>query len=307
MEVDLKIYGYSKEILKLREKKVSVRPIHRDGGWVASNHDSSFLNDGAVRDYTVPSKARGRVLVNPCPDFVQDKKTNIDDWQALADELGLESVRDLNPNTIKGFWMREAESTVKMDKRGKYLNLNDTRDFVEFLVLRSNSHLIAHSWATRFDSGEFMFALVEDGEEIIDQVSNLEQEKKAFAYLDQIDSSTEKMTDFLYVFYLTKKEAKKPPRNGTVDWLKAEVGKIIKSDLNIFLGILDDPDYNLKLLIQRSVDSGALHKDKHRYTFPGADAPVGNLEDLIAFLDDEKNQTERMKLMKMVEEKMATA
>lgn len=307
MEIDLTVYGYSKKILKLREKKVSVKPIHRDGGWVSSNHDSAFLNDGAVRDYTVPSKARGRVLVNPCPDFVQDKKTGIDDWQALADELGLESVRDLNQNTPKGFWMREAESTVKMDKRGKYLNLNETRDFIEFLVLRSCSHLIAPNWASRFDDGEFMFALVEEGEEIIDSVSNLEENKKAYAYLDKIDNSAEKMTDFLYVYYLTKKEAKKPPRNGTVDWLKAEVGKIIKNDLTIYLAILDDPDYNLKLLIQRSVDSGALLKDKHRYTFPGADSSVGNLEELIAYLDDEKNQTERMKLMKHVEEKMATA
>jgi len=306
MEIDLSVYGYSKEILKLRSKKVSVKPIHRDGGWVASNHDSAFLNDGAVRDYTVPSKARGRVLVNPCFDFVQDKDKKIDDWQALADELGLESIRDLNPNTPKGFWMREAESTVKLDKRGKYLNLNDTRDFIEYLVLRSNSHLIAPTWATRFDNGEFMFALVEDGEEIIDKVSNLEEKKKAYAYLDQIDSSAEKMTDFLYVYYLTKKEAKKPPRNGKVDWLKAEIGKIIENDLNIYLGILDDPDYNLKLLIQRSVDSGALLKDRHKYTFPGADSAVGNLEQLIAYLDDEKNQTERMKLMKHVEEKIAT-
>ena len=307
MEIDLSIYGYSKEILKLRKRKVSVKPIHRDGGWVASNHDSAFLNDGAVRDYTVPSKARGRVLVNPCPDFVQEKDGKTDDWQALADELGLESVRDLNPNTRKGFWMREAESTVKMDKRGKFLNLKETRDFVEYLVLRSNSHLIAPTWATRFDNGEFMFALVEEGEEIIDNVSNLEENKKAYAYLDKIDSSAVKMTDFLYVYYLTKKEAKKPPRNGTIDWLKAEIGKIIKNDLNTYLTILDDPDYNLKLLIQRSVDSGALLKDRHIYSFPGADESVGNLEQLIEFLDDEKNQTERMKLMKMVEEKMATA
>ena len=306
MEIDLSIYGYSKEILKLRKRKVSVKPIHRDGGWVASNHDSAFLNDGAVRDYTVPSKARGRVLVNPCPDFIQDKANGIDDWQALADELGLEGVRDLNPNTPKCFWMREAESTVKMDKRGKYLNLNDTRDFVEYLVLRSCSHLIAHSWATRFDDGEFMFALVEDGEEIIDKVSNLEENKKAYAYLDKIDNSAEKMTDFLYVYYLTKKEAKKPPRNGKIDWLKAEVGKIIDTDLSIFLAILDDSDYNLKLLIQRSVDAGALLKDKHRYSFPGDEGPIGNLEDLIAYLDNEKNQTERMKLMKHVEEKMTT-
>lgn len=304
--MEITIEGYSKEITALREKKITVRPIYHEGGWVASNHDSAFLNEGSTRDYTVPSKARGRVLVNPCPDFKQDKKNDIDDWQALADELGLENVRDLNPNTKKGFWMREAESTVKMDRNGKFLVLKQTRDFIEYLVLRSNSHLIAHSWAERFDSGEFMFALVEEGEDMIDSVSNLEEKKEAFRYLDKIDSSAEKMTDFLYVYYLHKKEAKKPPRNGTVDWLKNEVGKIIETDLKSFLVILADPDYNLKLLIQRSVDTGALLKDRHIYTFPGADTPVGNLEELIAYLDDMKNQTERMKLMHHVEEKIAT-
>ena len=66
---------YSKPIKALREKKVSVRPIYRKGGWVAENHDSAFLNTGSARDYTVPSKARGNVLINPLSDFtVEDVK-----------------------------------------------------------------------------------------------------------------------------------------------------------------------------------------------------------------------------------------
>ena len=303
MEIDLSVYGYSKTILELRTKKVTIRPIRREGGWVPGNHDSAFLNEGSARDYTVPSKPRGLVLVNPCPDFVQDKENKIDDWQALADELGLEHVRDLNPNTKKGYWMREAESTVRLDRNGKHLNLNQTRDFIEYLVLRSNSHLIARNWASRIDSGEFMFAIVEEGEEITDQITNLEKKKIAYQLFGKMDHSATKMKDFLYVYYLMQRDAAPPPRNATMEWLKNEIGKIIESNLVTYLDILNDEDYTLKLLIQRSVETGALLKDKHVYTLPGADVPIGVLDDVLNFLNDPKNQTVRMKLMNHVEEK----
>jgi len=304
MEVD--ISNYSKKIKALREKKVTVRPIRRKGGWVTPDHDSAFLNEGSARNYTVPAKSGGS-LVNPCPDFVQDKDKKIDDWQTLADELGLEHVRVLNPNTKKdNFWKNPSETTIKLDRNGKHLNLSVTQDFIDYLVLRSNSHMIAPCWAERFESGEYMFALVEEGEEMVDKVSNIEEKKTAYGYLGKIDKSAEKMTDFLYVYYLRKKEAKRPPRNGTVDWLKGEIGTIIETDLKIFLEILDDDDYILKLLIQRSVETGALLKDKHVYSLPGADEPIGVLEDLVDFLDDPKNQQVRMKLMHHVEEKVQT-
>ncbi len=298
----MEIAEYSKKIRAMREKKVVVRPIKRKGGWVAEDHDSAFLNTGSARDYTVPSKARGKVLVNPLPDF----ETN--DIKLLAEELGLEHVRELNPNTPKphNFWKREAESTVRLDKNGKHLILKEVRDFIEFLVLRSNTHLIALTWSNRFDNGEFLFALVEEGEEMIDQVSNLEEKKQAYAYLGKIDKSATHMTDFLFVYYLTKRDAKRPPRNATVNWLKNEIGKIIDTDLSVYLEILDDKDYNLKLLIQRAVETGALLKDRHNYSLPGSDSPIGVLEDLIYFLDDPQNQTVRMKLMNHVEEKIET-
>lgn len=299
MEIDLN--GYSKSIKELRRKKFTLRPIKRSGGWVGPEHDSAFMNDGAVAAYTVPSKAVGRGLVNPCPYFEVDEKKDINDWQALADELGLESVRDLNPNTKKCFWMREAESTVRVDKNGMHLDLMDTRGFVDYIVLRSNTHIIAPNWQSRFDSGEFKFALVEEGEELVDKVSNIEQEKKAYRFLDKIDNSANKMMDFLYVYYLTKKDAKKPPTNASVDWLKNECGRIIKEDLNIFLAILDDKDYNLKLLIQRSVETGALLKQRNRYYLPGEDDAIGSIDDVITYLDDPRNQAVRVKLMHHVE------
>jgi hypothetical protein len=303
--MEINTSNYSIKIRELRDQMVTVRPIKRDGGWVAANHDSAFLNDGTQREYTVPIK-KGNTLVNPLTYFVQDRKTGQDDWQELADELGLTSVKELNPNAREDNFWKSSQASVALDKNGKHLNLKTTDGFIDYIVLRSNKHLIAPSWAERFDSGEFMFALVFEGEDLQDKVSNLEENKKAYLALDKIDHSAEKMTDFLYVYYLHKKEAKKPPRNGKVDWLKGEIEKIIKEDLQLFNEILNDEEYVLKLLIQRSVDTGALLRHKHVYSFPGADEPVGVLEDLIDYLNDDRNQSDRIKLVHHVEDKIET-
>jgi hypothetical protein len=296
METDV-LTDYSKEVRELRAKKYTVRPIRRKGGWVMPDHDSAFMNEGSSRTYTVPVR-RGNVLENPYPEFFKRG-----DVIALAHELGMDDTKDLNINTSKCFWRREAESSVKLDRNGLHLDLSDTMDFIKFLVLRSNKKLIALNWASRFDNGEFKFALVEQGEEMIDKVSNLEEKKKAYIHLGKIDGSANKMQDFLYVYYLNKKEAKRPPANATVDWLKNEIGKIIEEDLKLYLDILEDKDYALKLLIQKSVETGALIRKKHEYWVHGSDAPIGVIEELIEYLDDPKNQAVRMKLMHHVKDK----
>lgn len=295
MEVD--VSEYSKTIQQMRSMRVSVKPIYRKGDWVPDNHDSAFLNEGSTRDYTVPNKRRGNALVDPCFDF------EAKDRQALANELGID-VNLLNPNHKQTIWKDPGEATVKLDRNGRRLNLKDTKDFLDYLVLRSNSHLISPTWGQRFDSGEYKFALVAENEEIQERVSNLEEKKQAYQYLGKIDHSATQMTDFLYVYYLNKKDAKRPPRNATVDWLKSEIGKIIESDLDMFLEILGDKNYNLKLLIQKATETGALIKDKHLYKIPGSDETIGVLEDLIDYLDDPKHSAERIKLMHHVEGKV---
>lgn len=283
--------SYSIKVRNLREKKYTVRPIRRKGGWVGPDHDSSFMNDGAKLGIVVPV-LKGNVLVNPMPEFTKE------DILLLAEELGLEDVKKLNLYVPKCYWRGK---TINLDRNGLYLDLSDAEDFVKFLILRSDSDRIAPNWSVRFDKGTYKFALVEQGEELIDNVSNLEEKKNAYILLDKMDSSSDKMKDFLYVYYLTKKDAKKPPRNATIDQLKNTIGVIIEDDLKTYLSILNDDYYTLKLLIQKAIEAGALRRDRHLYSLPGADKPIGVIEDLIDFLDDPKNQDVRMKLMHQIE------
>ena len=282
---------YSIKIRNLREKKFTVRPIRRKGGWVGPDHDSSFMNDGAKLGIVIPV-LKGNVLVNPMPEFTKQ------DVLTLAEELGLEDVKKLNLYVPKNYWRGK---TVTLDRNGLHLDLSQVEDFIKFLILRADSDRIAPNWSSRFDKGTYKFALVEQGEELIDNVSNLEERKNAYLLLDKMDSSIDKMKDFLYVYYLEKKDAKKPPRNATIDQLKNAIGTIIEDDLKTYLAILNDDYYTLKLLIQKASECGALRRDRHLYTLPGADKPIGVIEDLIEYLDDPKNQDARMKLMHQIE------
>lgn len=285
------IEAYSKKVQELRTKKYVVRPIRRQGGWVPPGHDSEFMNDGSKNGYVVPVLP-GNILVDPLKDFT------LDDRASFAEELGLPDVQSLNTHTKKNYWRG---NTVTVDRNGLYLDCTQTMDFVKCLILKSDGENIAPSWAERFDKGTYKFALCEEGEELHDKVSNLEDKKNAYIYLSKMDKSVDKMRDFLYVYYITKKDAKRPPVSASVDWLKQELGRIIDDDLQVFLGIANDKEYNIKLLIQKSLEIGALMRDRHNYSLPGSDRPIGVLEDLISFLDDPKNQEVRIKLVHQIE------
>ncbi len=197
MTVD-KADQYSIDVRNLREKKYVVRPIRRKGAWVGPDHDSAFMNDGAKMGIVVPVLA-GNVLRNPMPEFTSK------DIKLLAEELGLEDVQRLNIHVPKSYWRGK---TVTLDRNGLHLHLEKVNDLVNFLILRSDSERIAPSWTVRFDRGTYKFALVEEGEELQDKVSNLEEKKNAYILFGKMDSSIDKMKDFLYVYYLQKRDAK---------------------------------------------------------------------------------------------------
>jgi len=285
----------------LRELNFVVRPIKRDGGWVHPDHDSAFINDGAKKGIVVPVMA-GNILKNPFKRVRRDPddpqigmpyfELSENDVQELADELGLD-VKELNPNTRRNYWKNRA---VNLDRNGLHLNLSEVDNFINFLILASDEENIALGWSNRYAKGTYLFALCESTEELVDKVSNLEERMKAYNYLDKIKGSAEKMRDLLYVYYINTKDARKPPQTGDVDWLKNEIGRIIEDDLKNFLIIINDKDYLVKLLIQKSVEKGALLRVKHNYMLPGDDKPIGTLDDMISYLDDPKNQDVRMKL-----------
>ena len=289
---------YSAPIKKLRSQKFKVVPIKRKGGWVPESHDSAFMNDGSKIGIVVPVLP-GNILKDP---LIFEGKNGYEKWSdedraEFANELGLE--KDVfNVYAKKNFWRG---NTVDIDRNGLHLNLAKAEDFVKYLILISDSDRIAPEWSVRFQKGTYKFAMVGEGQEIVEGVTRTEDMKNAYKIFGRMDSSADKMKDFLFVYYLAKKEAKRPPRDASVDWLKSEIQKIVDADLTMFLELASDTQYDTKLLITKAVEAGALDRDRHQYFIHGDPKPIGILEETIAFLDDDRNQEVKMKLIHHVE------
>ena len=282
---------YSLEVLKLRREKFKIIPVKRKGGWVPEFHDSAFMNDGSKIGIVVPVLP-GNILKEPL--MVNGKKFPEEDRQMLASELGLPGTDLFNVYAPKNFWRG---NTVALDRNGIHLDCSKVEEFINYLILASDSDRISPTWGERFDKGTYKFAIVGEGQDIEEKVTRVEDMKNAYKAFGRMDSSADKMKDFLFVYYLHKKEAKRPPKNATVDWLKSEVQKVIDEDLTLFLEISNDSHYDTKLLITKSVDAGALKREKHQYYIPGDEKPIGTLTDTIEFLDDDRNQEVKMKMI----------
>jgi len=287
---------YSAAINKLRKQKFKVIPITRKGGWVPEFHDSAFMNEGSKMGIVVPVLP-GNILVDPLR-YEDGEKWSKADRAALTAELGRENPDDFNVHSTKNYWRG---NTVDIDRRGMFLDCSKIEDFVKYLILISDSDRVAPGWGYRFEKGTYKFAVVGEGQEIEENVTRTEDMKQAYMLFGKMDSSVDKMKDFLFVYYLHKKEAKRPPRDAGVDWLKAEIQKILDVDLSLFLEISSDEKYDTKLLIIKSVDAGALSRERHQYFIPGDEKPVGVLDEMIEFLEDDRNQEVKMKLLHQVD------
>jgi hypothetical protein len=274
----------------LRTGKVKVEPIKRSSDWLPAESDSAFMNTGAKIEYVVPRLQRSGMLLDPLDDLTNEEKDKV------ARELGFKNADDLNINKKEkeNFWINR---TVFVDKNGKFLDLSNIGDFISYKILEVNLETIAPSFTDRYEKGTYKFALVFEAEE--DKLKNTKVDAKRDAYMlfGKIDGSAKKMSDFLWIYYLTDKEAKRLPNNPGVDYLRGEIGRVIEERTGTFLSIMTDPEFESKVLIQKAINNGFIHRDGQTFTVFGEPTSKNTLEGLINYLKDERNNNIRLSLI----------
>lgn len=288
------------ENLKTRRKgyirfgKVKVEPIKRSSDWLPAESDSAFMNTGAKIEYVVPRLARSGQLVDPLGDLNDEQKDSV------ARELGFKGKEDLNINKKEkeNFWINRS---VFIDKNGKFLDLSNIGDFISYKILEVELDHIAPSFAERYNKGTYKFALIFEDEDA--KIKNLKVDNKKDAYIlfGKIDGSAKKMADFLWIYYLTDKEAKRLPNNPSIDFLRGEIGRVIEEKTGTFLSIMSDPDFDSKVLIQRAINNGFIHRDGQMFTVFGEPTSKNTLEGLIGYLKDERNNNIRLSIIGKLE------
>jgi len=284
------------ETLKARRKgyirfgKVRVEPIKRSSDWLPGESDSAFMNTGAKIEYVVPRLQRSGQLLDPLEDLTMEQKDSV------ARELGYKSADDLNVNKKdkENFWVNRP---VFIDKNGKFLDLSNIGDFISYKILEVNYDTIAPSFEERYNKGTFKFALVFEEEKAKMGNSKIDAKKSAYMLFGKIDGSAKKMADFMWIYYLTDKEAKRLPNNPSIDYLRGEIGRVIEEKTGTFLSIMSDESFEDKVLIQKSINNALITRDGQMFTVFGEPTSKNTLEGLIGYLKDERNNNIRLSLL----------
>jgi len=280
----------------IREGIVKVLPIKRSSDWLPENADSAFMNTGAKVEYVVPRLQRSGQLIDPLADVTDEQKNS------LAKQLGFKEGSDLNimKDEKNNFWINRP---VLIDKNGKHLNLSSPADYISYKILEVNLDYIAPSWEERYNKGTYKFALVFEDEEAKLKNVKIDTKKEAYMMFGKIDGSVKKLSDFLWIHYLTNKEGKRLPNNPTLDYLRGEVGRIIEERPGEFLTIVTDPLFDTKALIQKAINIGLIHRDGMTFKVFGEESSKNTLDGLIGFLLDERNNNIRISLIGKIEER----
>jgi hypothetical protein len=245
----------------LENKKVYLKPVIRGGKMItAPEHVAYFQYDGAMNWFQLPKTELG-VLANP---FKDDEERKF-----FEEELDL----DLNVNKKKdNFWHTFFVKVMKdysLMHEGYTFNLSDPLDNLRYRVTKLQA-MVAPSWDQRLNRGDYRFALVD--ENYAEEKEHTETNKtiEAYTYLGSIQNSLREMKDFLGVYYLEKKEMKFVPEDADKDWLKKEVKKVIETEVDLALKIINDGDAKIKNFILQAIRSGAINKTaRNKYDIPG--------------------------------------
>ena len=260
------------------DKKVVVKPVMRVRNSLISDpeHEAFFLVGNATITYCLPMDRYGN-LNSPFTDQEGERE-----W--LEKELDL----DLNYHKrTDNFWK---DHKVRLGKDNKVLDLKNPKDYVDYLVLLSNTMHIAPNGEAMHNRATYRYALVSEEFETRKAVSEGDLMIEAYTELGVLKGNKQAMIDFLKVYGRRVADVSKE------DFLFKEIKKIVEKDREGFLHIIKDKEnYETKLLIAKGVEVGAIIKDGRKYTLPGGDplcsvGDVATLDNAVKYLNSPAHQ-----------------
>jgi hypothetical protein len=267
----------------LVNKRIDIKPIVRGSSWLEKGHDGEFMYTGSVRSYVLPLDRNTNQL-----------KTILtqDEMEFFENKLQLEKGTLSFYKKNNAFW---AKFTVKVGKEGDSLNLADPIDNLKHRVLLANKE-IAPSPEERMNSIHYKFMLVDKDYETEERAKKSNVLRDAYKALAKLESSETRMRDVLRIY------GKKPAVGATREFLVSELDKLIETDVKGFLAIVQDSDYETRVLLEDAIECRAIvKKDKTGYALPGGDKIANNTPEVITWLKSPKNSEELLTIKAKIE------
>jgi len=235
----------------LPSKTVKVKFISRkrgmaNGSWVTEDHAiSGGMLPKSTKKLCAPIMKNGmiaNVLTKEEKDFLE----------------GPNGVNhDLSVYTNRNFWN---ERFVRLEKGITLLDLSNPIDYIDYKILLSNKDYVAPSWSDRNNKLTYWFAIVEDGEEQKINKKTFNYKKKAFRMYSELEDNGTILRGII------KTILKKPlAKNTDIEFLQSQVEKIVDETPEKFVSLLEDSNYETKLLISSAEDAGIIIVQNKRY------------------------------------------
>lgn len=271
-------------------KKVIVKPIPRGSSMIQDpDHVGYFMYPETEASYILP-----RSLANG--NWIQCLTK--EEQMFLEEELKV----DLSFRKDNFFWSNRRVSIKRTDRllaEGEPLDISTPDGYLDYKILLAQA-AICGSWNKRNDKAEYKFAIIEEDEIQDQEISEAELKEECFEHYVKIKASKKKLYDFLVMF------GKKPHKDSALEFLKAEVYKVLDEKPISYKKIIDDKNYETKVFINDALTAGGLklaHGTKSTYTLGyGSEDVIGRtLDDTINFLKDKKNSSFVLEIQARIE------
>lgn len=273
------------EFKGLPNKKVKISPIKRKGGWLPPTNAASFLFGESKIKISVPLQSKNtpkRILTKSEEEY-------------LSKELRTDLSVYAKPS--ENYWLKHY---VKLKEEVSVLNLNDPQQYIDYKILLSQkgteTDLIAPSAEDKLKKATYKFYISDYDYEESSGSKIFNDRMEAYSKCEKIiKGGKESMRDLLNAYYFGK-PGKRLPEVTKESWLESEIGKVLNDDVQGFLAIVRDPDYDLKAFVGKALAKKAIYKDMNKYSLPEGGLIATNLDDLIVWLKDPINSTEVTKI-----------
>jgi hypothetical protein len=234
---------------KLPNKTIKVKFIRRKTGMAQNVDDSHVIAggmlNGSFKKIFVPLTKQNQlanVLTKEEKDFLEG-----------SDGLNL----DLSVYSNKEFWLNRY---VRLRKGDNYLDLSDPIDYISAAILKANKNLIAPNWKARNERLEYIYAIVEDGEESQIKRNDFSFKKKAIKQYMKIETNSEILRSVIKLI-----DGKVIAKTASLDFLQEMVELVIDTKPEAFVNLMEDADFETKILISTSEDLGIIVKQGNKY------------------------------------------
>jgi len=274
----------------LKDEVLILKANPRNGGMIKDkNHVGYFRYNGTYESFMLPRDDHNGGLME-----IFESNT---EREFFAKELGV-PVEELNVRTKNNFFYGFQVRILKDDTfmtEGEPFDLSNVVSNLKWRILLKSKR-VAPNFRERYERGEYAYYLIEKDFKDKTALTKIELNSQVWERYGEIKNSSDKMYEFLFLYWIKNKGATKPQKNPTVDYCKIEINRIIENDKKGFLHVFTSPSLKDEMMVLSGIENGFIDYDG-RIFLNAENQQIGKkVDDVIYYFNDPRNSQEKLKL-----------